>query len=150
MNRRDITLKENMTTIKRVVFFIIQHFQGCLADGKRISVSLTVLVFLFIPSCQPAFAQTASFYGNGERLNKYTANREVFNPRAMTCASYYYKFNTLLKVTNLKNNKSVIVRVNDRGPNKRLHRAIDLTKYAFLQIASLDKGIIEVKIEKVN
>jgi rare lipoprotein A len=105
-----------------------------------------VVIFFFITS---AFAETgiASLYGNGEKLNKHTANREVFNPKAMTCATYNYPFNTLLKVTNLKNNKFVIVRVNDRGPNKRLGRVIDLTVGAFKKIAVVDKGLITVKIE---
>lgn len=107
------------------------------------------IIFFFIAS---AFAETgiASLYGNGEPLNIHTANKEVFDPKAMTCATYNYPFNTMLKVTNLKNNKFVIVRVNDRGPNKRLGRVIDLSRGAFQRIAKLDEGIIEVKIEKFN
>ncbi len=91
----------------------------------------------------------ASFYGNGEKLNKYTANKEVFNPNDLTCASYSYPFNTLLKVTNVKNGKEVIVRVNDRGPNKRLDRVIDLSRKAFQEIGELREGLITVTVEKI-
>ena len=98
------------------------------------------------------FAETgiASWYGGGEKLNKYTANGDVFSPNEDTCASYAYKFGTLLKVTNVENGKSVIVRVNDRGPNKRLGRVIDLSKGAFSKIASVKKGLIKVNVEVVE
>ena len=111
---------------------------------------LLLVGFFIILSCQPAFAETASFYGNGEKLNKYTANGEVFDPAKLTCATYNYPFNTILKVTNLENGKVVYVKVNDKGPAKRLGRAIDLTREAFSRIASLKEGLIEVKIERIN
>jgi len=76
-----------------------------------------------------------------------TANMERFNERERTCAIWDIPFNTILKVTNLENNKSVYVRVNDRGPAKRLNRAIDLTKGAFSDIADLKDGLISVSIE---
>ncbi|MFH1593699.1 MAG: septal ring lytic transglycosylase RlpA family protein [Candidatus Omnitrophota bacterium] len=91
----------------------------------------------------------ASWYGGGEKLNKYTANGEVFDAKELTCASWDHPFNTRLKITNIGNGKSVIVRVNDRGPNKRLGRAIDLTKYAFSSVADTESGLIFVKIEKL-
>ena len=89
----------------------------------------------------------ASWYGGGEKLNKYTASGEVFNPNDHTCAIWEFPFGTILKVTNLRNGKSVIVRVNDRGPAKRLGRLIDLTRKAFSEIEDLRRGLCEVKIE---
>ena len=62
-------------------------------------------------------------------------------------------FNTLLKVTNLNNNKSIYVRVNDRGPAKRLvnrGRIIDLSKKAFSYLDNLDKGLIKVRVEIIK
>lgn len=91
----------------------------------------------------------ASWYGGGEKLNKHTASGEVFDPQALTCASWDYHFGTRLKITNAKNNKTVVVRVNDRGPNKRLGRAIDLTRHAFSKIANLKQGLALVKIERI-
>ena len=92
----------------------------------------------------------ASWYGGSEKLNKFTASGDVFNPKDLTCASWNYPFGTWLKVTNLANAKSIIVRVNDRGPARRLGRAIDLTKAAFLKIANTKQGLILVKIEKLQ
>jgi rare lipoprotein A len=76
-----------------------------------------------------------------------TANMETFNDSQLTCAMWEMPFNTILKVTNLENGKSVVVRVNDRGPAKRLNRTIDLTKTAFSRIADLEKGLAEVSVE---
>lgn len=92
----------------------------------------------------------ASWYGGGEKLNKHTANGEEFDSSDFTCASWDYPFNTLLKVTNVSTGQSVVVRVNDRGPNKRLGRAIDLTKRAFTEIGDIRKGLVTVKIDKVK
>ena len=76
-----------------------------------------------------------------------TANMEKFDDSEFTCAIWDLPFNTILKVTNLENGKSVIVRVNDRGPARRLNRTIDLTKQAFSKIADLDKGLADVSVE---
>ena len=92
----------------------------------------------------------ASWYGGSERLNRYTANGEIFDPDGFTCASWDYPLGTKLRVTNVVNNKNVIVRVNDRGPNKRFGRAIDLTKNAFKNIECPKKGLVMVKIEKIK
>lgn len=66
-------------------------------------------------------------------------------------ASPDYPKGTKLKVTNTDNNKSVVVTVNDYGPDRRLYpqRAIDLDKVAFAKIASLSAGVINVKVEPV-
>ncbi len=76
-----------------------------------------------------------------------TANMEIFDDSQLTCAMWDMPFNTILKVTNLENGKSIIVRVNDRGPAKRLNRTIDLTKTAFSKIADLEKGLADVSVE---
>ena len=118
---------------------------------KKRYVMLMLIVFaVFAGPAAATSGNVASWYGGGEKLNVHTANGEVFNPKELSCASWYYPFNTYLKVTNVGNEKSVIVRVNDRGPNKRLGRAIDLTKHAFSKIANTDKGLIYVRIEKIN
>lgn len=102
---------------------------------------LFTLLMLF---CLNIYSNTASFYHdkfNGRR----TASGEIFNQNKLTCASNIYTFGTKLKVTNLSNNKSVIVKVNDTG---KLHgRTIDLSKKAFKTISKLEKGIIKIKIK---
>ena len=89
----------------------------------------------------------ASWYGGGEKLNKYTASGEVFDPDGLTCAIWEIPFGTYLQITNLGNGHSVLVKVNDRGPARRLGRLIDLTRRAFSEIAPLKEGPIRVRVE---
>lgn len=90
----------------------------------------------------------ASWYSqNDPGILLTTANMETFDDSLFTCAMWDMPFNTILKVTNIENGKYVFVRVNDRGPAKRLNRAIDLTKQAFSRIADLNKGLVEVSVE---
>ena len=79
----------------------------------------------------------------GDSLYKLEYDLELFG------ASWYYPLGSKVKVTNLSNKKSVVVTIKDRGPAKRLHRQIDLGKYAFSLLSSLSKGTIKVRIEKV-
>jgi rare lipoprotein A len=90
----------------------------------------------------------ASWYSqNDPGILLTTANMERFDDSQLTCAVWDIAFNTILKVTNLENGKSVLVRVNDRGPARRLNRPIDLTKEAFSRIADLEKGLADVSVE---
>lgn len=83
----------------------------------------------------------ASFYGeewNGRR----TANGEIFNTYELTAAHKSLPFGTKVKVVNKTNGKSVVVRINDRGPFVK-GRTIDLSKKAFRSIASIKKGVLK-------
>ena len=96
----------------------------------------------------PTIIGKASWYSQDDPgILLTTANMEQFDDSEFTCAMWDLPFNSILKVTNLENGKSVIVRVNDRGPARRLNRAIDLTKAAFSKIADIDKGLADVSIE---
>lgn len=91
---------------------------------------------------------TASFYG--EKWNgRKTSNGEIFDTYKLTAAHKTLPFGTLVKVTNEKNGKSVVVRINDRGPFIK-GRIIDLSKAAFEAIESVSKGITKVKLEIVK
>ena len=68
----------------------------------------------------------------------------------MTCAMWDVPFGTQLRVTNLESGRSVVVRVNDRGPNKRLGRLIDLTQSAFAKIADPARGLTRVRVEVLD
>lgn len=96
-----------------------------------------------------ASAQVATYYG-GSFHGRKTASGERFNQYAMTCASNTHAFGTQLKVTNVKNGKSVICRVNDRGGFGKRGVALDLSKGAFAKIAPLSQGRIKVRIERVD
>lgn len=94
---------------------------------------------------------TASWYSRqSPGIKKTTANMEIFDDTKMTCAMWDVPFDQKLRITNLENGKSVIVRVNDRGPHKRYvrkGRVVDLSKSAFRKIAGLKNGLISVKVE---
>lgn len=89
-----------------------------------------------------------SFYG-GKFHGRNTANGEIFNKNDLTAAHKTYPFGTILKVTNPTNNKSVVVRVNDRGPYVK-GRCIDLSEYAFAQIADKRQGKLNVKYQIIS
>jgi len=90
----------------------------------------------------------ASFYGN-EFQSRKTSNGEIFDQGKLTAAHRTLPFGTKVRVVNAQNGKSVIVRVNDRGPFAK-GRIIDLSASAFKSIASLNAGVINVKIEVVQ
>lgn len=77
------------------------------------------------------------------------ASGELFNQKAMTAAHKCLPFGTKVKVTNVANGKSVIVRINGRGPFVS-GRIIDLSKSAFQRIASTKHGVIDVDIAVLN
>lgn len=89
----------------------------------------------------------AAWYSEKDRhIRRHTANGEVFDDSQHSCAVWEFPFGTHLRVTNLENQKSVICRVNDRGPAKHLGRRIDLTRTAFRRIASLRRGLAKVSV----
>ena len=91
------------------------------------------------------------WYGNaswyGPRFHgKRTSNSEKFNRRDLTAAHPFLPFNTKVLVTNLKNKKSVIVRINDRGPFID-NRIIDLSEEAAKEIDVRKQGIAYIKLQ---
>ena len=89
-----------------------------------------------------------TYYGHWHAGRK-TANGERFDPNALTMAHRTLPFGTLVRVTNLRNNKSVVVRVNDRGPVSR-KRVADLTSAAASKINMLRAGVADVLLEIVS
>jgi rare lipoprotein A len=87
----------------------------------------------------------ASYYSDKLQGRK-TASGERYNKKAMTAAHPRLPFNTLVKVTNTKTRKSVIVRINDRGPFTK-GRVIDVSRAAAEQIGMITSGIVEVIVE---
>lgn len=91
---------------------------------------------------------TASWYGPNFH-GKKTSNGEIYNMYNLTAAHKTLPMNTVLKVTNLKNQKNVVVRVNDRGPFVA-DRIIDLSKAAATQIDMIGAGTAPVSLEVVG
>lgn len=90
----------------------------------------------------------ASYYG-AELAGNRTASGERFNPAAMTAAHRTLPMGTMLKVTNMANGKSVIVRINDRGPFVK-NRIIDISRGAAEKIAMIRSGTARVTLEQVS
>ncbi len=89
-----------------------------------------------------------AFYSNKFRGRK-TANGERFNPAAMTMAHRTLPFGSMVKVTNVKNKRSVVVRVNDRGPSTQ-DRIADVTSAAARKLGMTKAGVVEAKLELVG
>ncbi len=86
----------------------------------------------------------------GQKFNgRKTASGERFNSGAMTMAHKTLPFGTMVKVTNVKNSKSVTVRVNDRGPSTP-DRVGDLSAGAASKIRMIRSGVIDAKLEVVG
>jgi rare lipoprotein A len=94
---------------------------------------------------QDTFKGIASYYGYDFSGNK-TATGERFNPNGMTAAHRSLPFGTRVRVTNTRNGRSVIVRINDRGPYIR-GRVIDLSLGAARVLGMMSSGIAPVRIE---
>ena len=90
---------------------------------------------------------TASWYG--PRFHgKLTANGEIYNQMALTAAHKSLPFGTVLKVTNIRNGKSVIVRINDRGPYID-GRDLDLSKGTAQTLGMISRGVIRVTVKEI-
>jgi rare lipoprotein A len=108
-------------------------------------MSLRLLAFLAALAVTPAQACTASYYGGGERLSRHTANGERFSPHGLTAAHRTLPFGTRVRVS--LGGRSVVVRINDRGPAKWTGRCIDLSKGAARVLGMIPRGVARVQME---
>lgn len=104
----------------------------------------------YVPTEKPSkgkkFKGLTSFYGYNDGFNgKKTANGETFDMYGLTAAHKTWPFNTWAEVKNLSNGRTVIVRINDRGPYFG-NRILDLSYGAAKEIRMLEAGIQEVEI----
>lgn len=97
--------------------------------------------------CTPSFAQSgvASWYGDAFQM-KATASGEPFDMDKLTAAHRWLPLNTIVRVTNLRNGRSVVLRINDRGPYVR-GRVLDVSRYAAQQLGMARRGVAPVRIE---
>ncbi len=87
----------------------------------------------------------ASFYANKFNGRK-TASGELFSQNKLTCACNMLPLGTWVKVTNVRNGKSVIVKVNDRL-HPKMRRVADLSKSAATKLGYTSQGLVRVKVE---
>ena len=90
----------------------------------------------------------ASYYG-AAHLGKRTASGERFNQNSLTGAHRQLPFGTRVQVTNLNNNRKVVVRINDRGPHTR-GRIIDVSHAAAEQLGMLRSGTAKVRVQALD
>ena len=129
---------------------------GFLSSGilgwQGLSVPLSGADIFIVPkkSSRNVLGRASWYSEESPGVNPRTANNEIFDDGDLTCAMWGVPFNQRIKVTNRSNGKSVVVRVNDRGPHLRFTRGgrvIDLTKEAFSKLSDLKRGLIEVELE---
>ncbi len=120
----------------------------------RMKYILIFLLLPFIPVKQPGpgnkypLTQTgiASYYGTKKFHNSRTASGERMHRDSLTAAHRTYPFGTRVKVTNLQNQKSVVVRINDRGPASK-KRIIDVSVAAARKLGMIQSGLAKVRVE---
>ena len=90
----------------------------------------------------------ASFYAN--KFNgRRTANGETFDQKKLTCACNVLPLGTWIKVTNLRNKRSVIVKINDRI-HPKMKRVVDLSRAAAQKLGYISSGLTRVKVEVLD
>ena len=122
----------------------------------KIIFLINILMLTACSSIQPnknknwlGYIQTgiASYYAD-KHQNQKTASGEVYQHKLKTAAHRSLPFGTNVKVVNIENNKSIVVKINDRGPFRK-GRIIDLSKSAFMEISDTNQGLLKVQIEVV-
>ena len=103
---------------------------------------IALVICLICISSQAQETGIASFY-HDYFVGKITASGEKYDPNKLTVAHKSLPLGTMIKVTNLENDKSVIVRVNDRGPYVK-NRILDLSKSAAVQLGLVQNGFARV------
>jgi len=108
-------------------------------------IALCMLFFSTVTLAETGYAVHYSDKFQGRK----TANNEIFDQNELTGAHKKLRFGTQVKVTNLSNNRSVVVKVNDRMA-RRNRNVIDLTKRAAEELGFVKSGRARVKLEVVN
>ena len=136
------------STLCRLVFLIF-----CVAFAAPAAADPVSEVFqsIFAPAAQArpiataGLTMRASYYGGGERLARHTASGERFHPGGLTAAHRTLPFGTRLLVS--RAGRSVVVRVNDRGPAAYTGRSLDLSRGAASELAIIGVGVAPVTVQ---
>ncbi|WP_413560267.1 septal ring lytic transglycosylase RlpA family protein [Bdellovibrio sp. HCB209] len=121
---------------------------------KATALSILLLLGISLPSCAHSLKVgsvakgKASWYGESHQGNR-TASGEKFDMNELTAAHRSLPMGSKVKVTSVSSGKSVIVRINDRGPFSK-GRIIDISEAAAKQLGMIQKGVDQVKMEVVS
>ena len=151
------------------VFFSALNVNGGMAMRLALKTLVVMLISILMWGCssvqpkgspaepaatnsvdRPGYVETgkASFYAHGHQSRK-TASGELYDQKLNTAAHRTLPFGARVRVTNMGNGKSIVVKINDRGPFVK-DRILDLSQAAFSSIADASSGIIDVKIEVIE
>src|SRR5512139_3938338 len=116
----------------------------------RVGKPYTVAGRVYVPEEDPHYSVVglASWYGD-DFHGRYTANGEIFDMESLTAAHPTLPLPSYVRVTNLANHKSVVVRVNDRGPYVG-NRLIDVSVRTAKLLGFYGQGLTRVKVEYVG
>ena len=109
----------------------------------------TLGLFSFKNNATDAKKTSFASYYHDKFNGRKTASGEIFSNSKLTAANRTLPFGTKVKVTNIRTGKSVVVRINDRGPFHS-SRALDLSKAAFNSIGNISRGTMPVEYEIVD
>ena len=140
MSRRLAILRLRATVCFGAVFVL----SGC-ATKKGLIVEPDKPEIVYDAKPVAVMQGKASYYF-GRWIGRKTANGEIYRAKDVTAAHKTLPFNTMVRVTNFKNGKSVIVRINNRGPYVK-GRIIDLSLVAAQQIEMTKAGVVPVRVE---
>jgi len=121
---------------------------------KKICTAAALIGCSFTAAVEPAYAENlgcsyATHYGVGDGYHgKRTASGERFDAYALTAAHRHLPFGTKLKITDQLTKRSVVIRINDRGPFTQ-ERTLDLSYGSFASITRPSRGITEICIAKI-
>jgi rare lipoprotein A len=133
----------------KYLFFLLTTFSSPFVtaqydDGSEMRKD-TLEKTLSVPSVRKTLYGTASYYA--DKFNgRETANGEIYDSKKMTAACNVLPLGTWVRVTNLSNNRWVIVKTNDRL-HARMTRVVDLSKSAAEKLGYIGKGLTRVKVE---
>ena len=134
--------------LKKYRFFIDENRRLLLAGVSFVLIILAIHIISVIYHQYNGWVVRASYYGEAFH-GKATACGEVYDMYALTAAHRTLPMGTRLKVTNLKNDRSVIIKINDRGPYI-WGRDLDLSVAAAKRLEMVQDGITKVKIEIIK
>jgi rare lipoprotein A len=120
-------------------------------DGMPTMRTVRILIPMLLAAALPAFSLQeglASWYG-GKFHGRHTSSGEVFDTNDKTAAHRSLPFGTIVKVVNLENGRSTVVKINDRGPFVE-GRIIDLSRAAAEELGMLARGVARVSIEVIE
>ncbi len=133
-----------------LLLLAISPFTASLCQAQAASAPAAAAPAATAPAAAAADASEGkvAYYGR-KFAGRKTASGERFNPQAMTMAHKTLPFGTRVKVTNLQTNKSVVVRVNDRGPTTP-DRIGDVSQAAAAKLRMLRSGVVNARLEVVG